>query len=563
MPASSSTGDGGAAMIGKAPASQPAPPAIDRLVEALRDPACYGHPVDGAVEVIETHISFVLLAGGFAYKLKKPLDLGFLDFSSLDRRRHCCEEEVRLNRRLAPAIYLDVVGIRWDGSKPVIDGLQATSSGLPCAPPVIEYAVRMRAFAQQDLLDRRLADGLVDASEIDAIAHTVAGFHAQIDRASAGSAFGTPEAAWKPVRENFDTLAKKVRDPHTRRALAALARWSRAERSRLASWFTRRQAGGFVRECHGDLHLGNIARVDGEICVFDCIEFNPALRWIDVASEIAFTVMDLADRGRADLGWRLLDRWLAATGDYDALTGLPFYMVYRALVRAKVAGLRSDQPHVDSGACARLQDELRTYVALAGELSRARPLVAITHGLSGSGKSHGSQMLVERFGAVRVRSDVERKRLRGLAPDARDGAAIGSALYDHASTELTYARLAGIAESAVAAGVPVIIDAAFLDRPRRDRFRALAARLHAPFAILDFVVPEAELRARVLARERAGRDASDAGIEVLHHQIRNARPLDPDERAFAVTIDASNAACADSLARAVEALQSLLHSIQP
>jgi len=557
------------------PVAAASSPSLDVLVRSLCDPGCYPHALDAPVRVIETHISQVLVGGGHAYKLKKPLDLGFLDFGTLERRRECCQLEVSLNRRLAPAIYLEVVAVHWDGSRATIvapgdgahDGAKDpgdSDAGDPgdagdrpgpgARGPVVEYAVHMRAFDPDDLLDRRLAEGRLDAAMIDAVATTVARFHGGIAVAATGpegqaGSFGTPRAVWAPVRANFDALAKSVRDPAQRATLAGLARWSRRERTRLAGWIEARRTGGFVRECHGDLHLGNIAWVEGEPCVFDCIEFNPELRWIDVAAEIAFTVMDFADRGRPDLGWRLLDAWLAATGDYDALPGLRFYLCYRALVRAKVATLRLAQPHGDAAQDARLQEAEAGYVALAAELSGARPMLVITHGFSGSGKSRGAARLLRRIGAVRVRSDVERKRLAGLSERDRGAAGVppGAGLYAAGASRQTYDRLASVAREALAGGFPVIVDAAFLHRPVRDRFHELARELGVPFAILSFTAPEAVLRARVAARARSGHDASDAGPAVLEHQLATADALQPDERESALCIDASDPAADDAL----------------
>ena len=542
-------------MTNPAPGGAPAPPSLDTLVRALCDPATYPHALDAPVRVIETHISQVLVGGGHAYKLKKPLDLGFLDFATLERRRECCELEVRLNRRLAPAIYLDVVAVCWNGCRATIvaqgttdlDGAEAAA--VAARGPVVEYAVHMRAFDPDDLLDRRLAEGRLEPAMIDAVAATVARFHGAIEVAGACTGFGTPRSVWAPVRANFEALSKALREPGQRATLARLARWSRLERQRLAAWVEARRRTGHVRECHGDLHLGNIAWVDGEPCVFDCIEFNPELRWIDVAAEIAFIVMDLADRGRADLGWRLLDAWLAATGDYGVLPGLRFYLCYRALVRAKVHMLRLAQPRQDVAGTAHLQQAAAGYVALAATLSTPQPMLIITHGYSGSGKSRGASWLLERIGAVRVRSDVERKRRAGLGALDRAGAhgAPDAGLYAADASRQTYDRLESVARSALDGGFPVIVDAAFLQRAARERFRRLAEGLGVPFAIVSFDAPEGELRARVAARETSGHDASDAGTAVLQHQLATAQPLQPDERLDAICIDASAGAAAGAL----------------
>ncbi|HEY6967273.1 MAG TPA: phosphotransferase, partial [Burkholderiales bacterium] len=269
------------------------------LIETLRDPACYPHPVE-RVEVIETHISWVLLAGAYAYKVKKPVRLPFLDFSSLAARRRYCEEELRLNRRTAPQLYLEVL--------PVVRTAQGAAFG--GRGEALEYAVKMHRFAPGALAEQLARGGTLDAEKIDAIAAAVAPFHAAAPRAGAADDFGTPEQVAAPALANFDQIAALRTD--ARAALEQLRAWTQAECARLAASFAARRAGGRVRECHGDLHLGNIAFVGARAVPFDCIEFDPALRWIDVASETAFLVMDLRAHGLAGASWRLLNAWLQA-----------------------------------------------------------------------------------------------------------------------------------------------------------------------------------------------------------------------------------------------------------
>ena len=472
--------------------------------------------------VIETHISYVLLGGEFAYKIKKAVDLDFLDFSTLEARRFYCDEELRLNRRLAPSLYLDVV--------PITGSLEAPVLGGPGVP--IEYAVKMRQFDQESLLSRVLASGALTAAHADAIALEVAAFHGRAARAAPGAPFGRPAGVMRPVRENFvqmlaalDANRPPLPDAH-REELERLLAWTEAEAARLAPVFERRNDQGFVRECHGDLHLGNIALVDGRVTLFDCIEFSPAMRWIDVMSDVGFLVMDLKDHGRPGLAARLLSGYLETTGDYDGLAVLRFYVVYRALVRAKIAALRLAQTPGD----ARLIDEYQTYVALAtAETAPAHRGVFITHGVTGSGKTTRAQEIVESASAVRIRSDVERKRLAGLDADARTGSSVQGGLYSPDASRRTYERLAVLARGIVEAGYAVVVDAAFLERWQRDLLRQTAAERHVPFAISDCSAPEAVLRARVRQRLEHGRDASEATIAVLEHQLASADPLAADE----------------------------------
>ncbi len=503
------------------PSTPGEPPA---LVTALLDPAAYPHPVD-RVERVETHISWVFLAGEFAYKVKKPVDFGFLDFSTLEKRRACCEEELRLNRRLAPELYLAVVPLGGVG-RLVVGG-----------EPAREYAVKMRRFPEADRLDHMLEAGRLTPADMDALARRIAAFHLACPSAPAESPFGTPEAVVAPVVENFAQIAPLLAAPEDRARLEALRAATEAASSRLAPAFAARKAAGFVRECHGDMHLGNMVRWDGGFALFDGIEFNPNLSWVDVASDFAFLLMDLADRGHAPLAWRALDRWLEVTGDIGCLPVLGYYQSYRAMVRAKVAALRASQAGPEEAARAGLWEECHGYLVLAETFTRpGKARLLLTHGLSGSGKSAFAGALLEQLGAVRLRSDVERKRLFGLGAAARTDSAPGAGLYTADITGQTYAALRARTREALAAGFPVIVDATFLERARRDDFRALAREMGTPFHILTFTADPAVLRERVARREREGRDASEAGLEVLERQLTTAEPLAADEAACALAV---------------------------
>ncbi len=428
-----------------------------RLVASLVDPGRFGK---GCTRVthLETHISHVLLTGAFAYKIKKPLDLGFLDFTTLAKRRYYCEEELRLNRRLAPDIYLDVVAITGSLEDPVLNGAGTT----------LEYAVRMREFAQEALASRMLAQGTLSAAHIDALAAEVAAFHGRIDVAPPGSAFGTPDTVLDVAAQNFEQIRPLLTDSTDHATLDALRDWTLAEHTACRGALQQRHDTGFVRECHGDLHLNNIAILAGAVTIFDCIEFNDELRWIDVMSEVAFTVMDLEDRGRGEFGHRFLNAYLERTGDYAGLAVLRFYLAYRAMVRAKVACLRGGQLAPGDAKTA-LVAEYRSYVDLARHYARPpQPAFVVTHGLSGCGKTTLTQPLLELCGAIRIRTDVERKRLHGIDAAARSGSALDAGLYTADATERTYRRVLALAEAVAAAG-------SHRDR-RRHVSEALAAR---------------------------------------------------------------------------------------
>ncbi|MCU0973659.1 MAG: AAA family ATPase [Burkholderiales bacterium] len=509
------------------------------LVAALRDPACFPHPV-GRIEVIETHISWVILTGGLAYKIKKALDLGFLDFTTLARREHFCREELRLNRRLAPDLYLEVVPITGDAEAPMIAG-----AGEP-----VEWAVQMREFERGSELSRLLPTGAVTPAITDEIADVVAAFHATCARDTAVDGYGAPEAVRGPIRNNLAALGRRLEDPGMRATLERLRDWSEAEHQRLVRTLDERRTDGFVREGHGDLHLGNIALHGGQILIFDCIEFNPRLRWVDVMSEIAFVIMDLSQRGRPDLARRLLNRYLERTGDYAGLAVLRYYLVYRALVRASVAAIQAEQ------AAAKTEDDktatIRAYLELAGQFTRTEPLrLVITHGVAGAGKTTVTSALLETVDLVRIRSDVERKRLAGLAAESRSGSAVDAGLYTPEATQRSYERLRQLAETVLRAGYSVVLDATFLARGERDACRALARATGAAFRIVACQAHPTALRERVVTREQAGQDASEAGLPVLERQLDRATELCDDELPDAVVIDTSQPVNPRALAAAL------------
>ncbi len=496
------------------------------LIQALRNPACYDHPVQD-IRLVETHISWVLLTGAYAYKIKKPVNLGFLDFSTLEKRRFYCEEELRLNRRLAESLYLGVSAIAGSISHPVLNGAGAA----------IEYAVKMIEFPEGARLDRMLARGELGSTHIDSLARELAGFHGRIRVAGDDRPFGNPEHVYEPVKENFEQIRPRI-EAQDRDPLQGLETWSERTFAGLRGRFEERKRLGFIRECHGDAHLANMVWLDGRVVLFDCLEFNDNLRWIDTMSELAFLVMDLDDRARPALARRALTTYLEHTGDYPGLAVFRFYQVYRALVRAKVACIRSGQGGLDVEEKRRMREEYLGYANLAERYTRASPTaLIITHGLSGSGKTWLSQQLLEAFDAVRLRSDVERKRLHGLAPQQRSGSDIDRGIYTAEAGRRTYARLAELAGAILRAGYPAIVDAAFLKRAQRDAFRALAEEMHVPFVILDIHAPASVLRERLQRRSRQAREASEADLAVLEHQLAGQEPLAADEQRDTLVID--------------------------
>jgi aminoglycoside phosphotransferase family enzyme/predicted kinase len=506
-------------MVGMHP---PLPPLITALLEPQRFPGAVAQ-----VTLVETHISWVLLAGALAYKLKKPVKLAFLDYSTLALRHQACLDELRLNRRFAPDIYLDVLPLFNTPQDP-----QWTGSGEP-----IDYVVRMRRFDESGRLDRVCARGELQPAHLSDLAATLVAFHAAAAVAPAASRFGTPAQVMAPARDNFTELKRfwaQLSLPAGKSGttpLAALTSWTEAQGHALTDLMQARKAAGRVREGHGDLHLANLVLIDGQVRLFDCIEFNDDLRWIDVTSDIAFTWIDLLAHAQPGLANWFVNQVLSDSGDLEAALLLRFYAVYRCLVRAKVAAIRARQTQSQADTA-----EMLTEIAQAQALSEppaARLL--ITHGLSGCGKTWLTDRLLQRdaqASSLRLRADVERKRLFGLDPLGASGSGVNTGIYTPEAHARTYDHLHDWAGRWLRAGWSVVVDATFLRRTERDRFRALAQHTGAAFGILAPLATPEQLRERIQTRRTLARDASEASLAVLAQQQRELEPLQPDELAF-------------------------------
>ncbi|MDR3417480.1 MAG: AAA family ATPase [Nevskia sp.] len=506
------------------------------LIQALLRPSAYSHGAH-RVRLAETHISWVLLTGAYAYKVKKPVKLPFLDFSSLQLRLDACREELRLNRRFAPELYLDVVPITGSAEHPLVGG-----EGVP-----LEYAVKMRQFPADRQLDRVLDAGGLSPRDMEQFGRSLAALHATLPSAAAGTEYGLPSQVQTPLRDSLHDLLQGTGDDALRSRLEQIGQWVTRRGTELAPVFDARRLAGCVRECHGDLHLANLVSLDQGIVPFDCIEFSPGLRWIDTVSDTAFLLMDLAHRGHPGLGYAFLNGYLEAGGDYAGVRTLHYYAVYRALVRAKVAMIRWQSLAVDKRRRQHL-DECIDYVRQALYWTRrARPGLILMHGLAGSGKTRYSGELAERLPAIRVRSDVERKRMHGIAPQGRSGSGVGAGIYTVDAGRQVYSHLVDLARALIEGGETAIIDATFLHQAARRHFAALAQQLDVPMAIVDCQAPPAELERRLVERAREGKDASEADVAVLRHQLGHNDPLDDAERAHTLTVDTTRAPPFDAL----------------
>jgi aminoglycoside phosphotransferase family enzyme/predicted kinase len=398
----------------------------------------------------------------------------------------------------------------------------------------IEYAVKMVQFPSAQTLRESAGSGGLGVDEIDQIVGVVADFHSSIEKADEQSPYGDSHDIRHWFVENFDHIRPLLDDKLQLLQLEAIEAWSHDEWIGKSQLMQQRKQRGYVRECHGDLHLGNMTLINGKVVLFDCIEFNPMLRWIDVISEIAFLVMDLLHLGFDRYAYRFLNRYLQNTGDYSGLALLRYYLAYRALVRAKVALLRMAQ-NPDAAVCTQARSEYVVFANLAERFTQGnRAVLIITHGFSGSGKSTFADQLAEKIGALQIRSDIERKRLFGYQAQASTGSGIDSGVYTPEAGQRAYRRLAELAKAVLEASFSAIIDAAFLKSEQRNLFRQLASECKVQFFIIDFQASEETLCRRIGQREN---DPSEATVDVLHQQQQTAQPLWGGELEHVITIN--------------------------
>ena len=492
------------------------------LIKALTSPDAYPHHVDTPIRVIETHISWLLLTGDYAYKIKKPVNFGFLDFTTLKQRQHYCEEELRLNQRLAPDIYEKLITICGSETAPKLISANKTTDSEP-----FEYAIRMHQFNPEHRLDLIFDRQRFEPAWIDMLAEQIAHFHTRIPRVAKGSPWGGADTIWDVVSDNFRHIGEQNLDANDWQTLQFLSQRTAQQFRKLISIFARRKQEGHVRECHGDLHLGNITLYHGQLRLFDCIEFNLQFRWIDTMCDLAFLLMDLEVKGQYRWANRCLNRYLELTGDYEGLTLLNFYKGYRSMVRAKVATL-GEEPDLPT---------FRKYLQLTQTYTRDKtPALFLMHGVSGSGKSHLSAQLVERIDCIRIRSDVERKRLY------RELSLRGERLemYGPEMNARTFQHLLNLSRSLLESGYSVIVDATFIRKRTRQSYIDLAQSLDIPMRIISCFCEQKLVEARLKRRSEEGADASDADVDVMHDQLKLQQKLTDSEREKTLLIDTDN-----------------------
>jgi aminoglycoside phosphotransferase family enzyme/predicted kinase len=485
------------------------------------------------LELIETHISWVFLAPTEVFKVKRPVDLGFLDFTTVDKRREACDAEVRLNRRLAPGVYLGVVPITVD---------QAGAHAIGGAGRIVDWAVHMRRLSIDERADRRLQEGVLSSSQIDELAERVARFHAAARCDAETSRHGEVQTIRRNVEENFAQTRDSIGEYLDPAQAEEIEQWQLQALADEACFQARIQAGR-VRDGHGDLRLEHVYfRQDGSIAIIDCIEFNDRFRYGDVCADVAFLSMDLAWHGRVDLAERLLARYARESNDYDLYSVVNFYESYRAFVRGKVASLLAADPEASAEARSRAAVEARRYFVLSLAFERpplVPPRVVAVGGMIASGKSRTAATIGELISAPVLSSDRTRKQLMGRRPTNSLRSEAWSGAYAPKMTDLVYEELWRLARTIVRSGRPVVIDASFRTEAMRDAARNVAKAYGVPFLFVECVAPRKLTLERLAAREEREAHESDARIDLLEEFERRFEPIDELAASEHVKLDTS------------------------
>ena len=497
-------------------------------LSAMQKPSLFGSNCT-SVELIETHISYVFLVDNVVYKMKKAVDFGFLNYSTLEKRKHYCDIEITLNRRLAPELYIGVVAICRDNKTGEILLSDVANDEFE----IIEYAVKMHRFEQTSILTQWMQSQvpLVRETQFSLLGSRIAEFHLSAPQLATQSdcELGKEASVRFAVEQNFQQVFRLISEESDKKRLKFLSEWSEGELKRHALLFEQRFVDGFVRECHGDLHTGNIAIIDDKPMLFDCIEFNDQFRCIDVMSEIAFLVMDLEVMGASKEAMDVLNTYLFRTGDYEGLKMLAFYKVYRAMVRAKVTILRLAQEGLSVEDTSAALGVYRRYIELAMTyIKTSTPGLIMTHGVSGTGKTTAARYLSRRWPGVHLRADVERKRLFGLK-ELDSSKEKGIDIYTPLATTQTFERLWGAVNLLLEEGISVVLDSTFLNTGARQRFFKLAEVKGCPVYIISCQLSGEILRQRLINRQVAGDDASEADVFIMEKQLGSEEPLTKDE----------------------------------
>jgi len=495
--------------------------AIPALIQQMTQPGFYPHPVQEPIQLIQTHISYVLLTGEYAYKVKKPMNFGFLNYSTLESRKHFCQEELRLNQRGAAELYLEVL--------PITENEQQYQLGDTREP--VEYVLKMRQFPQDMLLINMFSQGKIDEKLMVDLGRVVAQYHAKAAINDYIRSFGEVAQVRQAFDENYEQSEKYIGKAQTQNQFDETKAYTDKFFAEKESFFKKRMAGNFIRECHGDLYMQNICLWHDKILLFDCIEFNEPFRFVDVMYDVAFAVMDFEARGRKDLGNIFLNTYLEQTGDWEGLQVYPLYLSRQAYVRAKVNSFLLDDPGVPAAVKEESAKTAANYYRQAWEYTKPdQGKLILMSGLSGAGKSTVAKQLARQLGAIHVRSDAVRKHLANIPLEQKGG----DEFYTAEWHQKTYQRLLDLGLLLAAEGFTVILDAKYDRASFRGEAIAQATSRQIPLQILHCTAPIEVLRQRL--QQRTG-DIADATVDLLESQQATAEPFSDTEKAYVTTID--------------------------
>jgi aminoglycoside phosphotransferase family enzyme/predicted kinase len=489
---------------------------LPALIQQMLQPGFYPHPVQEPIQLIQTHVSYVLLTGDYVYKLKKPVNFGFLDFSTLEKRQHFCQEELRLNQRGAAELYLEVLPITLQDEQYILAG----------TGEAVEYAIKMCQFPQDTLLSSLFAEGKLNETDLEELGRVVAQYHAKTETNDYIRSFGEVAQVRAAFDENYEQTEKYIGGPQTQGQFDETKAYTDRFFAEREDLFQRRIANNYIRECHGDLHLRNICLWQDKILLFDCIEFNEPFRFVDVMFDVAYAVMDLEAQQRPDLSNAYLNTYLEQTGDWEGLEVLPIYLNRQSYVRAKVTSFLLDDPSVPAAVKEEASKTAAQYYKLAWEYTKPKQgKLILMSGLSGSGKSTTAKYIARQAGAIHIRSDAVRKHLGGISLYERGG----DDLYTPEMTQKTYARLLNLGIILANQGNTVILDAKYDKQELRQEAIAQAEKHQLPLQIIYCTAPLEVIQERLT--NRTG-DIADATVDLLASQLKQTEAFTDREKPY-------------------------------